>query len=124
MEADARQEKLRRSLEPGGDALRRDEYRACQHRGDECAEDEAADVCEERDAAPVRTSAEDSEVGLEELVQEPEAQEEPGRELHREDGQETTHGRVRLEHEVGAQYGRDRAAGAAVPDAAARSRSE
>jgi len=47
------------------------------------AEDEPADVGEERDAAPVRRGAEQPEVRLDELVQEPRAQEDPGRDPDR-----------------------------------------
>jgi len=50
-----------------------------EHERDDHAEDEAADVRKEGDAAAVRGRPEESEVGLDELVQEPGAEEEPGR---------------------------------------------
>jgi hypothetical protein len=49
------------------------------------AEDEPADVGEERDAAPVRLGVEQPEVGLDELVEEPQPQVDPGRDLDQED---------------------------------------
>jgi hypothetical protein len=73
-----------------------------------------SDVGEEGDAAPVRGRAEDPEVRLDQLVEEPGAEEEPGRQLHREDDHEPAHRRVRVEDEVGAEHGGDRAARAQV----------
>src|SRR5215510_12425676 len=73
-------------------ALRRDPPRIQEQPGDETAEDEAADVGEERDAAAVRLRAEQPEVRLDELVQEPEPEEEPGGDLHGEDHDEAAHG--------------------------------
>src|SRR5262249_58205488 len=87
-------------------------------------EDKAADVGEEGDAAAVRGRTEEAEVGLDELVEEPGAEEEHGRQLCREDDDEPAHGRVRIENEVGAEHGGDRAAGAQVRHAGLRRRAE
>ena len=48
------------------------------------AEDEPADVGEERDGAAVRLGVEQPEVRLDELVQEPEPEEDPGRDPDQE----------------------------------------
>src|SRR5262245_4262242 len=80
------------------------------------AEHEAADVCEEGDAPAVRVRAEEAEVRLVELVQEPEAEEEPRRDPDREDDDQPEHTRVRIEDEVRAEHRRDRAARAEVRD--------
>ena len=52
---------------------------------DERAEDEAADVREERDAAAVRGRRGEARVPLDELVEEPAAEVDPGRDLDEED---------------------------------------
>src|SRR6478736_8928061 len=49
------------------------------------AEDEPADVGEERHAAPVRRGAEQPEARFDELVQEPHPEEDPGRDPDQED---------------------------------------
>src|SRR5215469_10155610 len=49
------------------------------------AEDESADVSEERHAAPVRRGAEQPEACLDELVQEPQPEEDPGWDPDQED---------------------------------------
>src|SRR5262249_58595007 len=77
---------------------------------DDRAEDKAADVGEECDAAAVRLRTEDPEVRLDELVEEPEAEEEPGRDPHGDDRDEPEHLRAGVENEVGAEHGRDRTA--------------
>jgi glyoxylase-like metal-dependent hydrolase (beta-lactamase superfamily II) len=63
----------------GGVVLRYDASRACEQQGGQGPEDKAPDVGEERRAAAVRAGPEHPEVRLIELVQEPEAEEEPGR---------------------------------------------
>jgi len=76
------------------------------------AEDEAADMGEEGDAGPVRRGAEQPEVRLDELVQAPQAEEDPGRDLDQEHGHYVrAHPRARVQDEVGAQHGGDGAAG-------------
>src|SRR5215471_16895075 len=60
----------------GAAGVGRDSAGAGKQEGDEGAEDEAADVGEEGDTAAVRLGAEESEVRLDKLVQEPEAEEE------------------------------------------------
>src|SRR6266511_1427535 len=84
-----------------------------QLRGDG-AEQEAADVREERDSAAVRARVEQSEVRLVQLVEEPEAEEEVGRDAQRNDSDEAEDARVRIEHEEGAEDRSDRAARAEV----------
>src|SRR5215469_9918519 len=77
------------------------------------AEDEPADVGEERYAAAVRRGAEQSEARLDELVQEPQPEEDPGRDPDQEDREDPRPDpRLRVEDEVGAQHGGDGAAGA------------
>ena len=68
----------------------------------------------EGDAAAVRARAEDPEVRFDELVEEPRAQEEPGREANGDHDDQAEHGRVGIEHEVRAEYRGDRAAGPEV----------
>src|SRR5262249_62008889 len=63
---------------------------------------------EEGDAAPVGTCAEHTEVRLDQLVEKPRAEEKPGRKPDRKDDDETTHRRVGVQDEVGAENGRDR----------------
>ena len=55
---------------------------------------------EEAHAAPVRVRAEQPEVRLEELIQEPEAEEEPGRDRTGKTTSEPEDGGARIEHEV------------------------
>src|SRR6185295_5169582 len=90
--------------------LRGDAPEVAQQECDGDAEEEAADVGEERDAAAVGLGAEEPEVRLEELVEEPEAEEEPGRDPHRHDHDQAQHGGVRIKHEVRAEDRSDRAA--------------
>ena len=58
---------------------------------------------EEGAAAAVRARLEEAEVRLEELVEEPEAKEEPGRDSDREDPDQPQHLRARIEREVRAE---------------------
>src|SRR5262249_20194049 len=96
---------------------REDTARAQEEPRDEGPEHEAADMGEERDAAAVGLGLEQAEVRLEQLVQEPEAEEEPRGELDREDAEQTAHVRPRVEDDVGAEDGSDRAARAEIRDA-------
>ena len=59
---------------------------ACVQPSNEDAEHEASDVREERHASSIRLRAEDAYVRFVQLVQEPEAEEEPGRDPDGEDG--------------------------------------
>ena len=61
---------------------------------------------------PLALRREEPEVGLDELVEEPDAEEDPGGDPHREDEHQREHPRVGIEHEVRAEHGGDRAAGA------------
>src|SRR3954454_13818925 len=74
------------------------------------AEQEAADVGEEGDAAAAR--AEQSEVALEELEREPAAEQEPRRDPDREHDHQREHAGARIQDVVRAEDGGDRPAGA------------
>src|SRR5258707_188230 len=84
----------------GGAVLRYDASRVCEQEGDQSSEDEATDVGEKRRAAAVRVGTEQPEVRLDQLVEEPEAEEEPGRDPDGEDDSEPEDGGARVEHEV------------------------
>src|SRR5262249_41139122 len=68
----------RRSGRNGLSALRRDAPDAAEDVRHDHPADEPADVSEESDAATVGRRAEEPEVRFEQLIQEPEAEEEPG----------------------------------------------
>ncbi len=69
----------------GGRAtLGSDSPRTDEHHGDDDTKDEAADVCEEPDASAMCLGAKHPEVGLDELIQEPCAEEEPRGDPHQE----------------------------------------
>src|SRR5262245_29719430 len=72
---------------------------------DEQSEDEAADVCEERDAAAVCLRGEEAEVRLDELVDEPEAEEDVRGDPDRPEDDERQDARFGIEHEVRAEDG-------------------
>ncbi len=78
-------------LRLGRDSSHTSEDPCCQH-----AEEEPADVSEDCDAAAVRRGAEQPEVRLDQLVQEPRAEEDPGRDPDHEDGHD-----VREDREAG-----------------------
>ena len=59
---------------------------------------------------PLSAGLEQPEVRLEQLVEEPEAEEEPGRDPDRPEDDQAEDGAVRVEDEVGAEHRRDRAA--------------
>src|SRR5215475_7223594 len=79
------------------------------------AEDEPADVCEERDTAPVCRGAKQPEVRLDQLVQEPQPEEDPGGDVDEEDGKDPgADPGAGVQQEVRAQHGGDGAAGPQV----------
>src|SRR6478672_1934511 len=67
---------------------------------------DAGDVREEGGAAAVGGRGDDAEASLEQLVEEPEAQEHPGREPGRPDHDQPEHRALRVEDEEGAEHGR------------------
>src|SRR5215467_7596315 len=78
------------------------------------AEDEAADVSEERHAAAMRSRTEHPEVPFDELVEKPAAEEDPCRDAYREPADEGEDARVAVQDEVGAEHRGNSAAGAEV----------
>ena len=86
------------------------------------AEGEAADVREERDAA--RRCRGQAGVRVDELVEEPAAEVDPGGDLDEEDEHERPDARGRVEDEEGAEHGGDRAAGAEIRNASGCRRAE
>src|SRR5215831_19041111 len=75
------------------------------------AEDEPADVREERGAAPVCRGTEQPEIPLDQLVQEPPPKEDPGWDVDKEDGKDPgADPRAGIQQEVGAQHCGDGAA--------------
>src|SRR5215471_18023105 len=92
--------------------LWRDPASPSQEPGHERTEREAADVGEESDAAAVRRGAEQPEVRLDELVQEPQPEEDPGGDVDEEDREDVGQDPgAWVEDEIGAQHGGDSAAG-------------
>ena len=83
------------------------------------AEDEAADVGEERHAAAGLRHRE-RETALPELEEEPEAEEEERGHLDQEEEDEREHAGIRQQHEVGAEHARDGTARAHVGDGSVR----
>src|SRR3954463_2814470 len=81
---------------------------------DEIAEREPADVREERHAPAVGTRRQQAEVALDELAEEPDPEEDPGRNADEEDEHERQHARARIQDGVGAEDGGDRAAAPSV----------
>ena len=65
---------------------------------------------EERRSAAVRTRREEPEVGFDELVEEPQAEEDPGIDPDRKDEHKRKDPGVRIQHEVLTEHGGDRAA--------------
>src|SRR5215475_6254285 len=83
-------------------ALWRDPASPSQEPCHERTEREAADVGEESDAAAVRRGAEQPEVRLDELVQEPQPEEDPGGDVDEEDREDVGQDPgARVEDEVG-----------------------
>jgi hypothetical protein len=68
-------------------------------------------VREERHAPAVGTRRQQAEVALDELAEEPDPEKDPGRNADEEDEHERQHARARIQDEVGAEDGGDRAAG-------------
>src|SRR4029078_7590296 len=80
-------------------------------RRDAYAEADPTDGREEGDAAAVRRRRRKSEVALEELVEEPAAEVDPGRDFHEEDVPERPATCARVENEEGAEHRGDRPTG-------------
>jgi hypothetical protein len=94
----------------GVHALRFDSAVAQQPHRDDVPEDEAADVREEGDAAAVRLRREEPEVRFDQLVEEPEAEVDVGRNLDEEDQRERLDTGVRVEDGERTEHRRNRAA--------------
>src|SRR5271165_3668701 len=81
----------------------------------EHTEEESTDVGEERDTTAARARGVDQRgVTLEELVEEPAPEEDPRRDVDPEYQHKGVDARVGIEHEIGAQHGGDRPAGAKI----------
>src|SRR5262245_27938905 len=81
---------------------------------DDEAEYETSDVGEERDPFAIGVRCEQTEVRLDQLVEEPEAEEDVGGNPHEPNHDEREYARSRIEHEVRAEHRGDRAGGAQV----------
>src|ERR1700758_2889781 len=95
--------------------LGRDSARAEESSRHDRTEDESTDVCEERNAAATGVpGVHERVVALEELVQEPATEIDPSRDVDRKPQHEGADTRIGIEHDVGAQDGGDRSAGAEI----------